>query len=268
MKLALITFLAGLLFAGGLAVYTKEDIVKDYGKMFTAKVAATGEQKVVKKSLKKLPDTHFLAELVNTNPRMVAYLAENATAIDETKLNELTADPAALDKFYVEALKKDSTFTNVFVELVAHYLASKKSEIKGVTLEKDTVTLDQLTGIASKFFHADAVRPDGNIGWKIGSGITGMAEMQEVKHPIAEAFCYTAVVENYPKAATGIQNDFNTGAAQVQGEQKVVAGSVADTTLVAVRKGVNAYMAKSESLKKVLQAEYDKKKAFLNFVVQ
>lgn len=268
MKLALITFLAGFIFAGGLAVYTKEDIVKDYGKMFTAKVAATGEQKVVKKSLKKLPDTHFLAGLVNANPRMVAYLADNYATVDETKLNELTADAAALDKFYVETLKKDTVFTNAFLGLAGHYLASKNHQIKGETLTKDTLTMDQLTGIASKFFHADAVRPDGNIGWKIGSGITGMAEMQEVKHPVAEAFCYTAVVENYPKAPTGIQAEFNAGAAQIQGEQKVVAGSVADTTLVAVRKGVNAYMAKSEALKKVLKDEYEKKKDILNFVVQ
>lgn len=267
MKLALITFLAGLLFAGGLAVYTKEDIVKDYGKMFTAKVATAGEQKVVNKSLKKLPDSHFLAGLVNTNPRMVDYLVKNYAAVDETKLNELTADPAALDKFYVEALKKDTAFTEVFMDLAGHYLASKKHQIKGATLEKDTLTMDQLTNIASKFFHADAVRPDGNIGWKIGAGITGMAEMQEVKHPIAEAFCYTAVVENYPKAASGIQTDFSTGAAQVQGEQKVVAGSIADTTLVAVRKGVNTFMSKSEALKKVLAEEYEKKKDMLNFVV-
>jgi hypothetical protein len=264
MKLALITFLAGLLFTGSLAVYTKEAIVKDYNKIFTAKVAASGEQKIARKGIKKLPETHFLSGLINGNPRMVDYLVDNYTEIDEAKLNDLTADPAALDKFYVESLKKDSTFNNIFLQMAANYLTSNKHQIKGITVKRDTIPMDTLMSIASKFFHADAVNSTGNIGWKIGQGIENISEFQSGQYPIAEAFCYSTILANY-NTTPALKDEFVKVAGLVQGEQKVVPGSIGDTTLVAVRNGVNSYMAKSEALKQLLNQHYEKKKNVLNF---
>ncbi|MDO1448887.1 hypothetical protein Q0590_21595 [Rhodocytophaga aerolata] len=266
MKIALLSFLAGLFFVGSLAVYTKEAIIKDYGKIFTAKVTAAGDQKKITKGIKKLPASHFLADMVNNNPRMIDYLVDNYTTLDTTKMNSLTGDPAALDKAYIASLQADSTFNKAFIEMAGHFLASKDSEIKGETFTKDTMSVDELATIAAKFFHADAVGADGNIKWKIGAGIDNMAQLQGTPHPIAEAFSYATILTNYNKSA-GMKDDFMKGASQVQGEQKVVVGSISDTTLMAVRKGVNDFMANSAGLKQALQQEYETKKDVLNFVL-
>lgn len=266
MKISLLSFLAGLFFVGSLAVYTKEAIIKDYGKIFTAKVTAAGDQKKITKGIKKLPATHFLADMVNNNPRMIDYLVANYTTIDTAKINSLTADPAALDKAYIAALQADSTFNKAFIEMAGNFLATKDSEIKGETFTKDTLSVDELASIAAKFFHADAVGADGNIKWKIGTGINNMAQLQGTSHPLAEAFSYASILMNYTKSAA-LKNDFMQGASQVQGEQKVVVGSISDTTLMAVRKGVNDFMANSAALKQVLQQEYETKKDVLNFVL-
>jgi hypothetical protein len=266
MKLSLLSFLTGLFFVGSAAVFTKEAIIKDYGKIFTAKVATKGTQKTVTKGIKKLPATHFLAGLINDNPRMIDYLVDNYTTIDTAKINGMTADAAALDKAYIAALQKDSVFNKAFIEMAGHYLVSKNNEIKGETFTKDTLSMDDLAGIAAKFFHADAVGTDGNIKWKIGAGINNMAQLQQTSRPIAEAFSYAAILTNYNKSA-GLKNDFLQGASQVQGEQKVVVGSISDSTLMAVRKGVNDFMANSASLKQVLQQEYEAKKDVVNFVL-
>jgi hypothetical protein len=264
MKIALLSFLAGLFFVGGLAVYTKEAIIKDYGKIFSAKVAA--DQKKITRGIKKLPDTHFLAGMVNNNPRMVEYLVNNYTSLDTAKLSAASADPAALSKAYIAALQADTVFNNAFMQMAGSYLTAKGDEIKGETFTKDTLSVDELAGIAAKFFHADAVGADGNIKWKIGAGIDKMAELQGTSHPIAEAFSYSTILSNYNKSA-GMKDDFMKGASQVQGEQKVVVGSISDTTLMAVRKGVNDFMANSAALRQVLQQEYDAKKDVLNFVL-
>jgi hypothetical protein len=266
MKIALLSFLAGLFFVGSLAVYTKEAIIKDYGKIFTAKVTDAGGQKKINRGIKKLPASHFLADMVNNNPRMIDYLVDNYTTIDTAKINALTGDPAALDKAYIAALQADSAFNKAFIEMAGHYLATKDSEIKGETFTKDTLSIDSLASIAAKFFHADAVGADGNIKWKIGTGINNMAQLQGTPRPIAEAFSYATILMNYNKSA-GLKNDFLQGASQVQGEEKVVVGSISDTTLIAVRKGVNEFMANSAALKQVLQQEYETKKDILNFVL-
>jgi hypothetical protein len=266
MKISLLSFLVGLLFAGSLAVYTKEAIIKDYGKIFTAKVTAAGNQKKITKGIKKLPASHFLADLINNNPRMVEYLVDNYTTIDTAKLNSMTGDAVALDKAYIAALQQDSVFNKAFIEMAGHFLASKKHEIKGETFTKDTLTIDSLASIASKFFHADGVGADGNIKWKIGTGINNMPQLQGRRRPVAEAFSYAAILMNYNKSA-GLKNDFLQAASQVQGEQKVVVGSISDTTLMAVRRGVNGFMANSAALKQLLQQEYDSKKDVVNFVL-
>jgi hypothetical protein len=266
MKISLLSFLVGLFFAGSLAVYTKEAIIKDYGKIFTAKVSAAGTQKKITRGIKKLPASHFLADLVNNNPRMIDYLVDNYTSIDTAKINTMTSDAAALDKAYIAALQQDSVFNKAFIQMAGHFLASKNSQIKGETFNKDTLTMDELAGVAAKFFHADAVGADGNIKWKIGAGIDNMAQLQGASKPIAEAFSYATILTSYNKSA-GLKNDFLQGASQVQGEQKVVVGSISDSTLVAVRKGVNDFMANSASLKQVLQQEYETKKDVLDFVL-
>jgi len=266
MKIALLSFLAGLFFVGSLAVYTKEAIIKDYGKIFTAKVTAAGDQKKITRGIKKLPASHFLADMINNNPRMIDYLVDNYTSIDTAKMNSLTGDPAALDKAYIAALQADSTFSNAFIEMAGNFLTAKGDEIKGETFTKDTLSIDELASIAAKFFHADAVGADGNIKWKIGAGIANMAQLQGTSQPIAEAFSYATILMNYNKSA-GMKDDFMKGASQIQGEQKVVVGSISDTTLMAVRKGVNEFMANSAALRQVLQQEYETKKDVLDFVL-
>jgi hypothetical protein len=267
MKVSLMSFLVSLLFAGSLAVYTKEAIIKDYGKIFTAKVTAAGNQKKITRGIKKLPATHFLADLVNNNPRMIEYLVDNYMTIDTAKLNTMTGDAVALDKAYIAALQQDAEFNKAFIDMAGHFLVAKKHEIKGETFTKDTLTIDSLASIASKFFHADAVGADGNIKWKIGSGIANMAQLQGAGKPIAEAFSYATILMNYNKSA-GLKNDFLQAASQAQGENKVVVGSIDDATLMAVRRGVNQHMANSAALKQMLQQEYETKKDVLNFVLQ
>lgn len=266
MKLSLLSFLVGLLFAGSLAVYTKEAIIKDYGKIFTAKVSTTGAQPGIIRGIKKLPATHYLAELINNNPRMIDYLVNNYASVDTAELSAKKSDPAALSAYFIESLQKDSAFNEAFIELAGNYLASKNSQIKGETFTKDTLSMDSLTSIAAKFFHADMVGTDGNIKWKIANGITNMKELSGGQRPIAEAFSYAAILSNYNKSAE-LKNDFMQGASQVQGEQKVVVGSISDTTLMAVRQGVNQFMANSAALKQILQQEYEAKKDVVNFVL-
>ncbi len=266
MKLSLLSFLVGLLFAGSLAVYTKEAIIKDYGKIFTAKVSATGTQPGIIKGIKKLPATHYLAELVNNNPLMIDYLVNNYANVDTAEMSAKKADAAGLSSYFISSLQKDSAFNDAFMELAGHFLASKNSQIKGQTLTKDTLTMDSLASIAGKFFHADMVGTDGNIKWKIGKGITNMKEFSGGQYPIAEAFSYATVLSNYNKSAD-LKNDFMQGASTVQGEQKVVVGSISDTTLMAVRQGVNKHMANSAALKQILQQEYEAKKDIVDFVL-
>lgn len=268
MKLIWISVLATTLAIGKFTAYTKETIMKDYSKIFTAKAATEGGQQSVTLNIKKLPESHFLSGMVNNNPRMVDYLLDNYTSVDTAALKEKAADPKALDAYFIEELKKDSAFNKPFMAMSGNYLTSKGHEIKGETFTKEPVPMDSLVAIAAKFFHAEDVRPDGNIGWKIGSGITNVAQLQGGKHPVAEAFCYAAIIMNY-NTNLPLKNDFTTGAGQVQGEKGVVAGQpIADTTLVAVREGVNDFMAKSQALRQVLTKAYEEKKDVLNFELQ
>jgi hypothetical protein len=259
------SLLFSFLLAGAMAVYSTKDIVKDYGKIFAVKVVTKGDQKVVQQTMYKLSDSHYLAGMVNENPRMLLYLVENYTSLDQEKMNEMSDDTEELEKYYLSTLQNDPVFNEQFMQMAANYLQAKNSSISDVTVRKDTLPMDSLLNVASRFFLAEEVRPDGNINWKIVSGIENMPQYQDIHRPIMEAFSYATILTHYN--TSGIKNDFMTGAGQVQGEQGVVVGQIDDEKLLAVRKGVFDYMAQSEALKQVLRDEYEKRKDVLDFTL-
>jgi hypothetical protein len=163
-------------------------------------------------------------------------------------------------------LRTDSVFNRYFLEAAGHYFRSKGHQITGHDLgEKVELSADSLASIASRFFYANRLEPNGKTEWNICVGKNGYRNNPgHDMVPLIEAFCFMAIFEHLDPDKYGIYADFRDNAMKLKDEYT---GRDDEEKLMYFRASMYEMMARSDNLKRLLRDHYTLKKEMLNFTV-
>lgn len=249
-----------------LHAYTIKDIQAEYRNIFRAHVQKYNGREYVQKEIIELPAEHFLSGLVNQNKLYINYILTNYCEVDYKQLNNLKGDTVQLSEYYINSLVQDKTFNKYFLEAVNCFLGSKNKKIDDyVSSDKLKISADSLITIASKFFFATKIKDDGFVLWHVCVGFNGYQNQnKQTMIPLIEAFSFMTVFNNLDNENFNFMLDFNNNKKNLEKES---ANFNNEEKLNYTRNNMYALMSKSESLKRLLIQEYQKKENILNFKI-
>lgn len=233
------------------------DLLSNYDKVFKVQIREFGDRKFTITSVNTLDEKHCLAKLVNENTQYLNYLLTHFSSPDQQQLSSLEKDTVQLQKTYIEQLRQDSVFNQVMQAFSSRVRAQE-------AFQPDTVSIDQLLNIAVKFFNIKGINEEGHYEGKVCAGINGITETETNRKPQLEAFCFASILENYQG------NEFNMHDAFVSAIHelyKLNIGIDENDRLLRAQGGMYFLMRNNEQLRKMLLAEYAKKKEYLPFVL-
>ena len=249
------------------AKYTVDEVKQEYKRIFQIKVGEHPEfGPYINTETSKLPREHFLHDFVDGNYWLIHYLQANRTKTDFGKLQDLRDRPAALAEHYDRALVEDDDFNASLLTLVGRYLGSRGMELVGHSnAAKETITADQLTGIAVRFFFPTAITEEGRIKASICAGLHGLRDFEGERDLMLEAFCYEAIFNELGSRQYGMLDEFRSILGRVRGLQL---SNDKEMKLNRAQGAVWALLASSDTLREVLSNAYQSKRGILPFVVE
>ncbi|GAB2762262.1 hypothetical protein [Salinimicrobium soli] len=244
----IITSLLFILFAG--VVHSQCDLTSNYEEVFDLKKEQYGDRTMMVPSVKEVPQSKCFSDVVNGNRQFFYYLLTNFT--DREEINELkNLDEAAVirSEFY-DLLKNNTSFNEVL----------KKLSVE----KKDSVSMDQLLNVAVKYFNIKGITPEGNYKAKVCGGLNGIEQTLAERKPHLEAFAFSTILEHLDSDENNMYQELVAGVKELY---KVELGTSNEEKLLRAQGALYMIMRNNESLKNLLRSEYDKKKAFLPFVL-
>lgn len=242
---------------------------QEYQSIFSLGKLELGERVYPKYEIKELPNTHVLAGLVNDNRLYLDYIYTNyTTRAGKDNMLELMDedDSIARNKKFIELLKSDTVFGKYFSTMVMYYLpeGSKEYTYKNTINTKDTLTIDSLVAIGSKFFHLNRITSRG-CHWAICVGKNGYKNLMAYDgKPLIEAFCFNAILSNVSNEKYEYYKEYKENMNSIKPKDFEGADS---EVLEQMRNTMYENMQNSESLKKLLMDKYAEMKDKLSFVL-
>ena len=249
------------------ASYTVDEVKQEYKRIFQIKVGEHPEfGPYINTETSKLAREHFLHDFVEDNYWLIHYLQANRTETDFGKLQDLRDRPAALAEHYYRALVEDDNFNASLLTLVARYLSSRGLELVGHSnAARETITADQLTRIAVRFFFPTAITEEGRIKASICAGLTGLKDFEGERDLMLEAFCYEAIFNELGSRRYGMLDEFKSILGQVRGLQL---SKDKEMKLNRAQGAVWALLASNATLRKILSDAYAEKRGILPFAIE
>ena len=249
------------------AKYTVDEVQQEYKRIFQMKVGEHPEfGPYMNTETNKLAREHFLHDFVEDNYWLIHYLQANRTETDFGKLQDLRDRPAALAEHYYRALVEDDNFNASLLTLVGRYLSRRGMELVGHSnAARETITADQLTGIAVRFFFPTAITEEGRIKASICAGLHGLRDFEGERDLMLEAFCYEAIFNELGSRQYGMLDEFRSILGRVRGLQL---SRDKEMKLNRAQGAVWALLATNETLREVLSNAYKSKRGILPFVVE
>lgn len=244
-----------------------ELIQADFPKYFSASIETYEGRALFQTHVNDLPHEHYLAELLNEEKLYVDYLLQNYLAMDWKQFKEFTIDDTlAFRNTFYQTLETDSVFNMYFLEQAHYFLRSRNDSIRDHKVsERLELSLDSLASIASRFFHATSLAPDGKVNWNICVGKNGHhGSSKNTMVPLLEAFCFQEIYHALNSDEPGLMDVMRANAEVLHANKQDREG---EKKLLYYRNGMYALMAGSNELKHVLLDAYEKKKGMLNFVL-
>ncbi len=247
--------------------YTVDEVQQEYKKIFQVEV---GEHEnfgpYIDTNVAKLPAEHFLHGFVKENYWLIHYLQQNRVERDYGRLLELRQKPTALGEYFHHSLVGDREFNESLLTLVSGYLSRHGKDLVGhEPTTKSSITTDQLTGIAVRFFFPTAITEEGRIKASICAGLHGLRDFEGERDLMLEAFCYEAIFNELGSRQYGMLDEFKSILGRVRGLQL---SKDKEMKLNRAQGAVWALLASNETLREVLSNAYKSKRGILPFVVE
>lgn len=168
-------------------------------------------------------------------------------------LNDSTAIQAA----FIASLEADSLFMALIREIDTRRTAGADAQ--------DTVDMNEMLDYAVKYFSILGLTPEGHYRGKICAGINGITETEAERHPHLEAFCFSSILENMGDETHSMYPVFVNGIRRLYTLQL---GLDEEDRLLRAQGAMYMYMQGQPELRALLRMEYEKKKAYLPFLLK
>ena len=187
---------------------TKEEALEMYSEIFSferiAREVDTGTTYRLAKDLSEVTADHVLGALLRKNASMVHYLL-GQTGISETEKQEALQDPS-FPEAYVEALRRDDTFTDIWLGVVHRHLVAQGGGLANYSpAPKQRISEDEVIKIAVRFVYPDLMNEDGSIAAHVCSGLNGLYDYPH-RNPQIEALAYSALSRRYDGESSEMGN--------------------------------------------------------------
>jgi hypothetical protein len=192
-----------------------------------------------------------------SNTMYIEYLLTNYSfEVNYEEFNKIS-DSLTLQNTYINLLKKDTIFTKVMTDLISKTIDENKT--------KDTISMDKLIDIAVKFFAVYKLSDEGYYCGKLCSGINFIKKTEIKLMPNVEAFCFSAIWNNYEGGKYDLHNEFVNNIRELY---KINLGIDKNEELLRAQGAMFFLMRNNENLKKMLLSEYEMNKEFLPFIIK
>jgi hypothetical protein len=205
---------------------------------------------------KETDKKNCFTNIVN-NKLYIDYLLKNYSTAPNYDDYDKIQDSITLQKEFIKNLKEDTTFNSVMTDLISK--TAEKSKMK------DSISMNKLLDIAVKFFAIYKLNDQGRYIGKVCVGMNLIKQTEKVKMPQVEAFCFTAIFNNYQGEVFDLHNEFVNAMKELY---KINLGTDNNEKLLRAQGAMFFLMRNNEILKKVLISEYEKNKENLPFILK
>lgn len=188
------------------------------------------------------------------------YLLVNFSNEDENYKNlQNIKDSANIQMEFIRRLSQDTTFNSVMMELADKTINEK--------IPKDTISMNFLLNVASKFFKIVGIDEYNRYRIKICLGSHGNTDTELHRKPQVEAFAFSIIMNNFIENAPIINKVFTE---IISNLPTINLGIGIDNEKAILRaEGVVYYIvSKNKDFENFLQEEYQKNIDILPFVVK
>ena len=231
------------------------DIRNNYEKIFGVEMLEFGDQNFPKPTVKKLEESNPLNELTEANKVILLNLFTGYSGFREFSQLKGIEDSDSLHKEFYRFLNADAQFGDLMDKF-----SDKISTGKFV----DTISLDQLTDVASKYFYIKGLDEQGRYEGKVCGGLNGNSANPSIKNPFIEAFSVAAILENFQKGSN-LYDQFVNG---MKNLNKIQFSEDNEQRLLEARGAMYLFMFNNQELRKTLISEYEKRKQVLPFYLK
>jgi hypothetical protein len=215
-----------------------------------------------------------LGALARANRHYVLYLTLNAPSTPEAMRGGGTR--AAVRERLLRSLSADSAYVDVLVQSVKrHRLAAPRDSAgadrggSAAAAPRDTsaalprtVSFQRVLDVAARFFYPDAILPNGRIQSHICVGINGIVDMEQGRDLAVEAFAYASIFHDLLTPRFHVEADFAEASRLINAMDLSTNPSTRLQRAQGVMWGI---MVRSEKLRQVLVAEYERARTYLPF---
>lgn len=232
------------------------DLVNHYENFISIKKSSNDGKDYLVKAVNRTEVKSCYSDFVNNNIMFIDYLLTNFSSNANYENLILLTDSTTLKKAYFTDLKNDSVFNSVMGELV--------SKTVNKDVPKDTVTMDALLNIAVKYFSILRITNDGNYVGKVCVGLNDIKKTESQRNPFVEAFSFVSILNHYQSEEFNMNEEFIKAIKELY---KVNLGIDKNEKLLRAQGAIFLLMRNNENLKRMLQAEYEKHKNYLPFIL-
>ncbi|GAB4129184.1 MAG: hypothetical protein OHK0045_00050 [Raineya sp.] len=234
----------------------KCDAIKCFDEVFGISYFVLAGKKLPQKDLAKYTRVDNCLAKIVPNQSFLKYLQEHFSKKIEFGWFSDYTDSLKTRKEYLDKLKQDKEF----VELINNWVAKIENP-----KTKDTISFDELLGIAVKYFSLN-MNKDEKYTIKICSGINDILKTEATRKPFLEAFCFASIYES--SVAKG-QYDMSKEVATIAKElYKINLGVERQERILRAQGALYMLMRKNDALQKMLLSNYEKQKDKLPFILK
>lgn len=246
-----------LIFQFSLLAQTHSPVQEDYDEIFRVKKEKYEDREYLSTQVNQLPKDHHLSGLVNNNKRYLKYWLTNF--VDHESFHQLKTIEGddELQERFMDFLKNDSLFNPLMIRYT--------ERITNPSFVADTVSMDDVLNVAVKYFNILGMTKEGYYKGKVCAGVNGITETLQQRKPQLEAFCFSAILENFEGKEFNMHNEFVAAIRQLY---KQDLGVNREDRILRAQGAMFSLMRNNEPLKKMLISEYENKKDFLPFVLE
>ncbi|HAN78732.1 MAG TPA: hypothetical protein DCQ31_13710 [Bacteroidales bacterium] len=198
---------------------------------------------------------HLIGQTIGKSPRF-----------DGNKYKNLKGNLPALRKIVADFLQNSEEFNTNFLPYAVAYLSSKNIKVKGYTNKKQSISLNELQIIASKYFYVHYITEKGNLGSHIcGVWNPYFQEPEYSKNPMMEAFAINTIFNAYKIHKQDVMSPFWGYVRTLNAEYNKITDE--QERIEKAKQAGFKFMETNEVLKQVLIDEYKRLEKGLPFVV-
>ncbi|MEM6263864.1 MAG: hypothetical protein AAGI38_15225 [Bacteroidota bacterium] len=229
-----------------------------YAQVFTVEKYPYKDEAFLVKSAREIDSTSCLAPVVNDHIQYFNYLLTHFCSKAQDSVLLALEDSVELQKSFIQSLEQDMGF-NQIIEQLDNRIAQPREETS------DTLSMDELMGIAVRYFSIPGFSPKGNYKLKVCTGNIEFIGSDQHRQPHVEAFCFSNILTNFGKEPYLLQEEVMQGVKELY---KLDFGTDPDDQLLRAQGAFTMYLKQNTYLHDLLKEAYEQQKYFLPFALQ